>query len=230
MKLFILLSACALMASAYYYTIPPAPCAWKMTREIQTINSYEKEVTYARGSYFKQETYDYDGNLISATVYRPDYATFGSCAAFYFDGLSCSVSTTSFTAANYYSVLRLGSKNFQYVEEGEFNGKKCRIYYDNYNGVPDKNYSAVYVDSDGYVIGRTSRLDDPEMNTNYTYSYGTYVPMSEFTFSRSKVYACSDERIFSTPSSYYSQCSASTTGAVFAVVVAAIASALVSLF
>jgi len=230
MKLIILVGACALMAAAYEYTIPAAPCAWSVTEEYENRNQYLKTRYTVYGRYYKYEEFDRDNNLIYAYIRRPDYYNKGQSASFTFNGLACSVSYTSDSGRTYEVPVGFKTEDYPYIAEGKYNGHKCKIYYgynDEYE--PDMNYSAVYVDRDGYVIGKTSRLDDPKYRTTYNYSYSTFVTMNDFTFSKSVVYDCNDQRIFQTPKAYYAQCAASTTGAAVAVVIAAVVSALVSL-
>jgi len=175
---------------------------------------------WVAGRYYKSETYNYNGDLVSATLYRPDlaysgYFTYGQ------SGCSLSTSNTGGSQITYGSEIGVGSpKDFVHMDDAEYNGKKCFVYYD-----INKTYNAYYVDEYGFLLGHVQYMDDPErwITVNYTYHNGLRVDMGDFTFSKSYCYRSSDDRVFHAPSSYYGRCAASTTSSMLALVVAAVA-------
>jgi len=229
-SLFVLCACVCASMAAYYYTIPATPCSWSATVEYEGPNTYKKTKHYVFGSYYKSETYNKNGDLIQATAERSDYADKGDSATFSYDGISCSVSHGTSKGRNYKNVIGLATTSFTHINETKYNGQDCMVYYNNQNGVPNVTWKALYVNKKGYVIGKVEYGDDPKRREVYNYSYGFMVTMGDFTFSKSYCYSCSDERIFHNPEAYYAQCTASTSTAAVAVVLAALLAALVSLF
>jgi len=238
------LLACTVLTSAmdnYEWIEPPAPCSWTVTEEcVMNGNTYLKSKYYAFGRYFAQENYNKHGDVIMKRVERPDYTYQTPSDAYqqtftYAHG-QCMEDGDEATLHNYGQVENLPGyfysyyPNYLFIKETKYNGKKCRVYYGlNSAGDPDESYKAYYVDSDGYIIGVVDRADEHDTKVcNYT--YGTYVTMSDFTFSKRKMYGCADERIYNTPEAFYAQCSASTSGAALAVVISALVAVLVCLF
>jgi len=220
------LCACVCFAD-FVYTVPAAPCKWKVTMESTTNNSYVKRKMYVFGQYYASRSYNKHGDLISAYVVRADYAEFTKGATFSFNGLRCTVNYGNTPGRDYKSVLNFLSKTYDHIEETEYDGTSCMAYYnDNARGEPDINASALYVRSNGFPIALVTDADKEDLKTVTTFDFGTAVTMDDFKFSKGEVYACSDERIFHSPNAYYAQCSASTVGAVFAVVLAALVAAL----
>lgn len=222
-------------AAGYLYSPPEQYCAWGAELETTGVYTHTKTKYWVFGRYFKVENYDHNGDLVSARVYRPDILEDGM---FWYNGEYCMVDyetrPASFSLADIFgeSVME-----FDFVEEGEFHGDKCMVYYNRNESnwervVPDKS-NAWYVDPDnGYLLGVVMHDDDWELRTEYVYTYHgeTKVFMSDFTFSKSDVYRCPDDRVFHNPKAYWAQCGASTTSAALAVVLASILALLALVF
>jgi len=236
MKTLIVLCAFVLLSLAqqegYHYTVPATRCSWSMTEEYIGPNTYYKRKHYVFGAYYKSETYNKNGDLIGAFCERADYAYKGISAYFTYDGTSCTVRYGSSSGRSLQSILGYYHTMNKHINETKYNGHKCMVYYNNSReyGFPDVNEAALYVDMEGYVIGDVRYANDTLRREVTNYTYGSTVTMGDFTFSKGYCYSCSDERIFHNPSAYYAQCSASTSSAAIAVVLAALVAALVSLF
>jgi len=186
-------------------------------------HSYQK--VWVFGAYIKYESYNHNGDLVSASVYRPD--VLGN-AYFRYSGTGCSVEYKSGTISTSYAnqIGVYNYKSFAHVDDAEYNGEECMVYYDNIN------ISAYYVNSHGFLIGKITDANqtDKRVDISYDYYSGSKVLMSDFTLSKRYAFRCSDERIFHDPSSFYARCAASTTGAIVSVVLAAVLSVLVLVF
>jgi len=251
----------ALATAQYTYIVPEAPCKWGMTVDavgvsalpigegIKALPGHSKMKVWVFGSYQKMELYNHNDDLIGATISRSDFMRGGM----FMFGLQYSehgfignpvstcqiISNDGIGGMNYASIIGYldESTTFAHADDAKYNGQKCIVYYDNdEDGEPDRDSFAVYVDSDGYVIGITGVKKGEEGETdipfsiNYTYHSGSRVRMSDFSFSRKDVFGCPDERVYSSPSSYFAHCAASTTHVFVAVVVATLLAALAFVF
>jgi hypothetical protein len=232
----VLLAFCTCALGSFSYIFPNAPCAWGVDIITNGTGLFKHERYYAYGRYFKIETYNYQEELVGATVGRPDIDNHG---VFTYDGIGCSVNydsddwygrTFQDALGNEFSLDT--STEFSYIDDAVYNGEKCMVYYkaNPETKRPDKNYEAVFVNYNGQVIGYQYRLDDLEERKASTVTYFTYVPMSVFKFKKSYCYDAADERIFSNPDSYFAQCSASTNSIIFSTVFAFLIAALVLVF
>jgi len=227
-------------ADNYYYTPPEVGCKWGMTVEKTSAFVHTKSKIWAFGSFYKSETYNHNGDLISASVYRPDYL---GGARFNFNGFTTTVSSSGEYYWDYSDVIGMSStEDFQFMDKTEWDGTECFVYYKRNEtaktrldgtvvDIPDYN-NAWYVDEDGFLLAKVENDNDWEKRvvTEYNYHGAVKVLPSDFTFSKRFAYACSDERVFSNPDMYYAQCTASTTSVILSVVVAALVASFVLVF
>jgi len=224
------LCSCALAEKKYEYIVPPASCKWGMKAETYTTNSHTSQKTWVFGKYKKVEYYNHNKDLIGARVVRPDLL---SDTIFSFNGTGCNIFSNSMISFGYESVIGFSHMTFDHVEEGEYNGEECFIYYFNdEDGEPDKDADAYYVNKKGYLLGRIQNADDKEnrISTNYTYYSSPRIALSDFTFDEKYAYRCSDPRVFNSPSAFFAKCAAASASSVFALVLAAVVSVLVIVF
>jgi len=213
----------------YTYLFPEAPCKWGATVEATSTTGHMKKKTWVFGNYKKEETYNHNGDLIGAEVVRADIM--GGMKFSYGElPITCKVealTSESETGWGYGSVFgKSDSYSFDHAEDAKYNGHKCIMYYDDRDGEPDRD-NAIFVDTDGFIIGRTITFGDFRASYNFTYHSGSKVLMSDFTLSERDIYGCPDERIYHNPDSYFAQCAASTTSVIIGVVAATLLSALV---
>jgi len=219
----------------YTYLFPEAPCKWGATVEATSTTGHMKKKTWVFGNYKKEETYNHNGDLIGAEVVRADIM--GGMKFSYGElPIKCKMaSSESETGWGYDSVVgKSDSYSFDHAEDAKYNGHKCIMYYNDRDGEPDRD-NAIFVDTDGFIIGKIETSDEMEQGvrmyfrtvSNYTYHSGSKVLMSDFTLSERDIYGCPDERIYHNPDSYFAQCAASTTSVIIGVVAATLLSALV---
>jgi len=222
---FVVLCLCLYaQADTFYYSPPKAPCIWGVGIEKIGYNVHTREEKYVYGAYQKNVTRDHNGDITSVSLYRPDVLGTGH---FDYDGYSCTIKSVSQYIPSYASVLGInGYVSFNHIREGEFKGKKCWVYYNNIN------ISAVYVDSNGFLIGVIDHANDTRKRIEVSIDYysSASVKMSDFSFSHSYIYRCPDERVFDTPSAFFSKCAASTTTAILSIVIAGIISVIAIVF
>jgi len=198
-------------ANAYVYTMPSAPCTWNCKVEQKAMFQYARYDIYVHGRFYKSESIDYRGNIYYSSIDRPDYGT-GVSFTYDADKGSCVVQTDTMSKHTYADVIWAGgcmnsyTKDFNYVEDATFNHVSCRAYYDD-----NINKSAFYVrKSDGLPVACVTNDDAPDVRMETTFDFGTFAPMSSFSFSKSGVYKCSDYRIFQDPSDEFAKCAASS--------------------
>jgi len=185
---------------------------------------------YVNGRFGASIVEDYGGNVLSYTVVRPDIA------------YNSKINTTVFTSAggicsrapggmfdagdmiaNLLPItgLKWGEIELADCKEKKFNDRKCTRGYVKILGVKT-DFPLYFKDGDLYGF--------EDGKTEYEFEWGSSAPMSKFSFSKSEVYKCPDEKVYDSGDDDYVFCAAYTVKAALAVVLAAIATALLSLF
>jgi len=225
-----LFAACSAVHS---YIYPNAPCKWGMKMDIYERDKHYSIRTYVFGALIKTETYNHNGDLVYATLYRPDLLNGGS---YIYNGATCDVGTSSKYSQTIYGMIgskynSLGSNrlNFNHIDDAKRNGRQCMVYFNK-----KKSTEALYVDMTGYPVAYVVDEDHPgevgAVGVNFTFYDSISIHNSDFTFSKSYAHRCADERVYHLPDTYFSQCTASTSKAVVGFVVATILAALVIVF
>lgn len=259
--LYFLLGLVAFAAAEVNYTAPQRGCAWNVVvdcvDEFGGVNgkgAYSQWLSfthYFNGLFYASRAKNYGGDVLALSIYRPDlnarYSSGdGMCSGYEIpEGVKIDTFEKLLNMVDHFSMgddeethpilhMITGYHPFLRVEDGEWDGKKAKKYYNFDTSI----YSAIfYVNAKNdeplayQVISKVDVLGVSISHTyTYTFDFGTKALMSDFSFSRSEVWKCPDERIYKSGDDAYAFCAAFTTKAALSLVLAAIAVALLSVF
>jgi len=178
-----------------------------------------KTIYYTNGDYAAVREKDYDGNVLSYSIYRPDiggklgttfYSTAGTCS---------SADGKLLKNPEWLAAVVEGEHKFDSCNEVEFKGKKCTKYSTKLGAF------SVFVKGDDDVIG-FEVLGGKQYSASFSKSCADY----HFRYSSTEAYECRNKMIYESINDGAVKCAASTSKAAVAVVLAAVASALLAIF
>jgi len=235
----IALAAIALAERNCTWVPKELPCSWNLevTRKGE-LGLWERTTMYANGAYFYAESEDYGDNILGRMLVRPDLKYYLDITAdksgslYLYDGGEVSISRLgenelkllSWKPTTLMADVSYVATPFTHCEDTKWKGHKVTKYwYDAWDNILVQK--AFYADEDGEPVGFEY------LSTGYgwittKYDWGTYCPMSKFSFSRTQVYKCIDDRVYKNGDSDYVMCAAYSVKAALALVLAAVAAAL----
>jgi len=207
-------------------------CNWNLVVTVKDNATFYMEThIYVNGRFWYVYTEDYGGNVLSRKINRADiaYERLSDSTVFSIDGGYCrrSVGGSIFSGLGLPSALIdiiSSNKSITYAncqEDVEWEGMKGLTKYWN------TGLTEVYAKK-GELRGFYHVLSS--MTGYYTFDWGSYAPMSKFSFSKRWTPSCPDDKIFSNPSDDYVLCAASSSKAALILVLAALCTALLALF
>jgi len=205
-------------------------CSWNVEIIDRSADSksYVKTKYYVNGLFWAEIKKDYGGEVFSRTVNRPDIVWVSSggnysMSLFTATGGKCEQSLgLEFNKYHHDITELLEEMTFDDCEEDvKFDGKECTQYIKYLNSGGKKYYYATSKE----IIGVNYSYNDHHI----FYDWGTYAPMSKFSFDEDDVYKCPDSEVYKSGDDDYAYCAAGAVKAVFALVLAAVATALLSL-
>jgi len=199
-------------------------------------STWLKTYIYTNGRFWSYKTVDFGGNVLDFVINRPDIS------------FSDHISSSTFTTTDGSCVQTAGSESLPFDNE-VFKYIVSNISIPFLNGCEENvkygltsctKYKALTFDmyaKEGKIIameGEGVRAFSSAfigINVNkLEFDWYDSAPMSYFSFGRLHAWQCPDDRIYKSGNDEYAFCAAYTTKAALAVVLAAIATALLSLF
>jgi len=207
-------------------------CAWNLewTEYSKDQNFWLRTTYYVDGLFWSAVTEDYGGNVLYRAANRPDIPFLkgnNTASLFTLNGGVCSQTLGhSFSSEIPFYDYLFREYEFPKCENDEFNGEDCKRY--DVDLLVAK--FSVYATEDhviGVKAGKGALFD---FDTTIELDWGSWVPMSRFAFSDLGTFRCPNDKIFKSGDDDYTKCAASGNKAVLVVVLAAVATALLSLF
>jgi len=221
MRTFVLIAAfVALASAAATYTPPKRGCHWS----VELFQDGSNKVVYDyNGLFYAKTTYSSSGDKIDHLVYRPDI---NNGTSYRFQSGKCSKVDAIPAAAEWLIdrgiLASLGTEQSWYgSEDAKFRNQDCTKFYD----ITRTTYIYVNKGNSNIIGGKLLGFSATEFKCNF----GSGGAMSAFALSKANEQGCADDA-YKAGNDKFAFCAAYSTKAALALVLAAIATALLSLF